>query len=405
VGCAQNFALKKTIIFSFLIGIVFLSMCLRTFSPQTGFTSLIQFGDQGVDTFVPWVAETKPHLRKNCGGFDGQQYAQIATDPFLRTPEIESSLDNPIYRARRIFLPWIAYVLGLGQTAWILQAYAVLNIVFYFLLLALLIRMIRPNHIFEWMCILLIMFSTGVLESVRRALTDLPAMYLSLLALYWISKHRLTSLGLLTASVLTRETTILSSIAFINGVSPTRTRNECESNSPLTLANIFSKKFWKQTVFILAPLAALLAWNAYLTTRFHGTFLSGSSENLDWPLMGYIKNFIHLYQTPANGINLDRWFAIPAFIGLMIQCSYFLKKRFWGQPLWKFGVGFCLLFLILGTAVTLSQRVICRSVLPMTVVFHLLLCEEKESKNRWWWLGLGNIHTIYGVINFLTYRL
>ncbi|MFZ5805777.1 MAG: hypothetical protein ACOY3I_01025 [Verrucomicrobiota bacterium] len=398
---------------------------MRMWSPQTGFTSLIQFGDQGVETFVPWVAETKPHLRKNCGGFDGQQYAQIATDPLLLTPEIERALDNPIYRARRIFLPWMAYVLGLGHTAWILQAYAVLNIVFYFLLLALLIRMIRPDHFFEWACILLVMFSTGVLESVRRALTDLPALYLSLLALYWVSKHRLSSLGLLTASVLTRETTILSSIAFINGVSPARTRSECESNRPLALKNIFRK----QSLFILVPLAALLAWNAYLTTRFHGIFLSGGSQNLDLPLMGYIKNLIHLYQTPANGINLDRMFAIPAFIGLCIQCAYFAYWKFGNgvkcahsqklcmcnhdplrnshcvRSLWKFGVGFCLLFLILGTAVTISQRVVCRSVLPMTVVFHLLLCEEKDAKHRWWWMALGNLHTVYGLINFVTYRL
>lgn len=362
-------------------------MCMRMFSRESGFTSLIQFGDQGIKTDVPWVVAAQPHFRENCGGFDGQFYAQIATDPLLLTPEIKHALDDPIYRARRIFLSWTAYLLGLGHTPWILQAYAILNILFWFLMLALLIKIICPANLFEWLCILLIVFSTGTLESVRRALTDLPAVYLSLLALYILSKNRAASLGLFTASVLTRETTLLCAPAFLD------------------IKNISSKKFWKQILFLLIPLIVLLAWNFYVLIKFNGHFLERGTSNLDWPLAGHLKNLIYTIQNPSQDINLDKSFAFPAFVGLMIQSAYLLKKPLWKNPYWKYAIGFSLLFFILGIAVTESQRVICRTVLPMTIAFHILLASEKKSASKWWWLILGNIHSPYALINFLTYRI
>ena len=37
---------------------------------------------------------------------------------------IDRAMDSAPYRARRILMPWVAYLVGLGRPFWVLQAYA-----------------------------------------------------------------------------------------------------------------------------------------------------------------------------------------------------------------------------------------------------------------------------------------
>ena len=93
-------------------------------------------------------------------------------------------MDNPLYRSRRIGLPLLAYCLGLGKPAWILQVYSLLNVVFWLLLLAVLGRCFgfqRPRDI---LLAIAMLWSTGTLTSIEHSLTDLPAAVLGFLAVF-----------------------------------------------------------------------------------------------------------------------------------------------------------------------------------------------------------------------------
>ncbi len=50
-------------------------------------------------------------------GYDGQSFAALAADPWLRRAETVAALDEPAYRARRFGLPLAAWALALGEPA------------------------------------------------------------------------------------------------------------------------------------------------------------------------------------------------------------------------------------------------------------------------------------------------
>ncbi len=60
-------------------------------------------------------------------GYDGQFYFFIAQDPLLRTPAIAPTLDNSL-RYRRILYPLLAWVLSLGQRAWLPYVLVAINV-------------------------------------------------------------------------------------------------------------------------------------------------------------------------------------------------------------------------------------------------------------------------------------
>jgi hypothetical protein len=88
---------------------VFLWSVGQYYDSRTGFTSLIMFGER----FQPRVLATVKDLPvpiEPGPGYDGQFYAQMATDPLLRDPAIDRALDLAPHRRR--ILSWTAYAAG-----------------------------------------------------------------------------------------------------------------------------------------------------------------------------------------------------------------------------------------------------------------------------------------------------
>ena len=69
----------------------------------------------------------------------------MALDPLLLDPQLHVALDNPPYRAQRILLSWIAWLLGLGKPFWILNAYAAINLIFWIWFAWLARRLFAPH--------------------------------------------------------------------------------------------------------------------------------------------------------------------------------------------------------------------------------------------------------------------
>ena len=65
-----------------LIAIVAFVVCVcRFYDARTGFTSLIGFGSRFAPQTVAAVQALPRHVSRRSSGYDGQFYAQIATDP------------------------------------------------------------------------------------------------------------------------------------------------------------------------------------------------------------------------------------------------------------------------------------------------------------------------------------
>lgn len=366
-----------------IASLFFVALVLAKFSPQTGFTSLIHFGETWQDRRHHALKSLPLATAPGSNGYDGQFYAQIALDPLLRDPSLAQNLDAPAYRARRILTPATAAILGFGQPWWILQAYALLNVACWFALGWLLRRSIGGSG--DWTgfarwagC----MFGMGVLDSVRQSLVDLPALLLLVLA---IDAHRQSSTAKTTLWLalgnLAKETSLLGAFALHAGRSLIRPQ-------------------WQRALVSLAlAIAPLVVWSAYVAQRFPESTGGSGLGNLDWPLLGLLTQLNYSLREILHG-NLDgRYsFGLLAILGLFTQLAVLWRTPQFQSPWWRVGAAYSLLFFFLGFWVWSGYWAVCRAVLPMTVAFNLLL---PAGRNFWPLWILGNLTLLHAVWRFL----
>ncbi len=195
------------------LGVValFLASVARFYHPVTGFTVFIGL-PEGHDYEVP-ALRAMPHA-EGPPSYDGQFYAQMALVPLLRDPVIDRAMDLAPYRARRILFSWTAYLAGLGHPPWVIEAYALQNVVVWLLLAWLLCRWIPPSTprgLALWTACL---GTHGLLMSVRLALLDGPSLLMTAAAIALAERARtLGAAGLLGVAALGRETNVLAAVA------------------------------------------------------------------------------------------------------------------------------------------------------------------------------------------------
>jgi hypothetical protein len=365
-----------------IAALLFAALVLSKFSPQTGFTSLIRFGET-------WETRRHPALEglpiatvPASNGYDGQFYAQIALDPLLREEGLSQRIDAPAYRAGRILVPATSFVLGIGQTRWILHVYALLNVACWFALAWLLRSHLNDGTWADFARWTGCLFSMGALESVRQSLVDLPALLLLALA---AASHQRTRFAASTAWLalgnLAKEINLLGMIAL-----------KCDHLLDSTLRK-------RAILSLLLGAIPFALWAAYVKARLPGPWISGATGNFSWPLLGLIEQARLSASELASG-NFDgrHSFALLAMTGLVLQLIVLWRSPQLQSPWWRIGAAFSILFLFLGSWVWSGYWAVCRVALPMTVAFNLLL-----PATRWFcplWI-VGNLTILHGVWRFL----
>ena len=183
---------------------------------QTGYSSLILFGDHFAPQRLPQLADVPLYTYARQVGYDGQFYAQIAVagNPFDR--DLAHALDAPAYRERRILLPLVVHAVGLGHPGLIIQVFALANLFCLALLAALLARWWFPptdlDNLVRWAGIL---FGAGLVVSATRSLTDGPALLLIAIGARQLERGRTWAAAIvLGLAGLVRETSVLCAAAF-----------------------------------------------------------------------------------------------------------------------------------------------------------------------------------------------
>ncbi len=361
---------------------VFLSFVASSYEPETGFTSLISFGGTFAGDALPAV-RAAPHavLGPNDAGYDGQFYAQLAADPLLRDRAIDHALDNPPYRARRILFAWTAYVLGLGRTAWVLNAYALQNVLAWLVLAWLLARWFpirEPRTFVPWVGCLL---GSGLVGSVRFALLDGPGMLVLTLAVIAVECGRWwLGVGLVGLGGLGRETNLLGGSLLVDRL-------------PLTF-----RQWTTLAPRFVAIVLPLVLWHVYLGSL--GPVYSAADEgarNFSVPLAG----FIGAWRLALGEVWTAGWWATPgrfsvlALIGITTQAGFLMVRREWANPWWRLGAAYCVLLAALGPAVWEGwPGAYPRVLLPLTFAFNVIVL-----RSRWFWplALLGNASVLHGI--------
>lgn len=365
-----------------IVSLLFAALVLTKFSPQTGLTSLIRFGETWQDRRHSALQNLPIATVPGSNGYDGQFYAQIALDPLLRGSELERVIDAPAYRARRILTPGTAALLGLGNPWWTLQAYALLNVACWFALGWLLRDFIGTTDWVSFARWAGCMFSMGVLDSVRQSLVDLPAMLLLTLAVHsWVHTRKVTATLWLALGNLAKETDLLGSLALHGEGLITKTRRA------------------RTLLALLITAIPLALWSLYVHQRFRSAATSEGFDNFTWPLLGlYTQAKLCLGEILQNHLDGRYTFGLLAIVGLPVQAVVLWRRPQFQSPWWRMGAAYSLLLPFLGVWVWSGYWAACRAVLPLTIAFNLLLPANRAFWPLW---VVGNLTLLHAVWRFL----
>ena len=355
----------------FLIALVPSIFFFAQLARPGGLLNLLEFGTQFEAVTIPSVAALHPP-RNFDHGHDGQWYAQLAMDPLLRDERTVNAIEYVEYRGRRIGLPVLARALALGDPARTLNILASFNYVFLLVLLASVIVTLRPAGATDWAAVAGAVLTTGAMDSLHRALTDVPVATLTFIAV--MLPLAATRVGLLASTVLMRETALISAIP-------------CVLSWPL--------RDWRNLIRLAAILVPIGLWSTYLLLHLGG-LRENPGGNFQLPGLAIIHR-VGLAWTEFIALPNDRraLLLLTPFC-LLVQAWYFWRYPLRNSALWWSGIGYTALLLILGSQPWSGSISTPRVVLPMTVAFNVLLGLHRP-KTFWFWFVAGNIGLLWGL--------
>lgn len=370
----------------------FLRVYAGIWTPEHGITKFLRVGQEfdarGTQVFreTPKFIDPYPAHR---WGFDGQLYAEMALDPLLRDPHLHVALDNPPYRAQRILLSWLAWIFGLGQPFWVLNAYAAMNLIFWVGFAALAGKLFAPLGWRGLACYGATLVACGVIESMQASLTDLPSFTLMLAAMM---VGGTAGAGILALAALVRSTSLIGFVGIAQLEPP------------------WGEALKKNIVRGLIAAVPLALWVIYVLWVFRGREVNFDGGNLTMPFRGMMEKIGEFTVTATHGpIRWHRWWyelyksyelhAMLTILSVVTQSVYIVLHREWRNPLWRWGavvVGYfaCISFLSWESHFTIT-----RHALPITLVFNLLLA-ARRSKGWLIWFIVGNSFVPFGVRYF-----
>jgi hypothetical protein len=354
---------------------LFVAAVARFYHRGTGFTALIGF-PPGEDSEPP-ALQAVPHYQYPAwASYDGQFYAQRALDPLLRDPSIDQGMDLAPFRARRILFSWTAYLLGLGRPVWILEAYALQNVVCWAIMAALLTRWIplrSGRGLALWTACL---FSHGLLWSVRFALLDGPSLMLTMCAVAAAERDRpLGSAAIVGINALGRETNLLAAVA-----------------QPIPR----DRAGWRRAIaaLVIAVVPSLL-WLDYLRSIYRSTTLAGT-DSFVFVGRGLFQTWRAVLAAAASGPHVFAA-AFPVFIllSLAVQAAFVFLRPNYAVPWWRIACVYAVMMLFLDPVLVAPLTgAITRVMLPLTTGFNILLMKERAPARFWPWFIAGNLHLL-----------
>ncbi len=348
----------------------FVASLVALWHPVYRFTALLQMDAANKTRMLPTL-RGEPVALSPFGGYDGQYYAQLACDPTLRTPELRTSIDSLPYRARRILVPALAWVLGGGRPGVAVQAYTWINIGCWFWLAVLLWRLLGAD---QWRGLAAwtgVMFASGTLVSVRFSLTDLPGLVLFVAAMAAVERGRgRSAMAWFGASLLARETMLVGAWGLVS---------KAWERAP--------GRLWHNGLMLVLAVLPLALWLVYVGWQVGP---SGTGVRVfGWPGAGLIGDWREEWALVCTGENrLLVWASLLSTVALTVQAVFMVVQFRPDDRWWRVGAGYVVLMLVLGPAVWEGiAGAALRVLLPLLLVCNVMVVRNRFSS--WWLLALN----------------
>ncbi len=370
-----------------------LSLVATYYHPDFGFTAFIEFPLSNHENEIAAVRNAPHYDHADSGGYDGQFYAQLAVEPLLGDRALDTALDTPPYRARRILMSWASYLVGLGRPTAILQVYAVHAVVAWVFLAWLVTRWIEPTTGKGFVLAATALLAHGPLMAIRYALPDLAAAVLVALAVLAAEKAEagrargrirawpgVGSAMLLGAAGLTRDTALSACTMFLRLV----------GRSPLS---------WLRVAALgLVAAAPLLIWVDYIYAIYRTTTFAGS-DHFVAPLSAIAWKVGTIWSAVATGglraTAVDDIATLAAFTAQAAWLVYLLVRHrdtsFWVLA----GLGYVALAAVTDPPVWEgSPGAYPRIFMPVMLAAHVTLARRGGP---WWLVLLVGLDVIAGL--------
>lgn len=354
---------------------MFLAAVARFYHPGLGFTALLGI-PAGTNTMTPALLAIPHYEYPAWASYDGQFYVQRAFDPLIRDPVVDRAMDLAPFRARRILFSWTAYLIGFGRPWWIVNVYALQNVVCWLLLAALLTRWMPLTSARGFALWAACLFSHGLLWSVRFSLLDGPSLLLTACAVALAERGKaLGSAAVVGLSALGRETNLIAIVA-----------------QPLPR----SRRAWVRTALaIVLAVVPLAIWYDYLRSIYRSMVLAGTNQ-LVWPGTGLAPIWVQRARGVAeNGVLSADALVFGLLLALTGQVLYLVARPEVRLAWWRLGAGYAALMLVLDPVLANPfTGAITRVLLPMTVAVNVLLAREPRASRFWPWFVIANLHVL-----------
>jgi hypothetical protein len=352
-----------------------LASVAQFYHPGVGFSALLII-PAGHEDEIPALQRIPHYEYPPQIAYDGSMYVQLAMDPLLRDPAIDRALDAPAYRARRILFCWTAYAMGLGRPAWILQTFALQNVLSWLILAWLITRwfpLTTPRFFALWVGS---MFSHGLLMSMRMSLLDGPSLLLLASAVAASERGRrwLASVGLAIAG-LGRETNLLGALAL---PWPVGWRGWLKTAGAGTL--------------IVLP---LVIWQDYIWSIYRGTSASAGADQLALPFTAYAHKWrVTIEQLRRGGFVSPAGHTLFVLLSVTVHVVFLARTRAWREPWWRIAAAFALLIMSADWGVWEGHPgAVTRIALPLKIGFNVLLARYPPPF-FWAWFLVGNLDLV-----------
>ena len=341
--------------------VAFTAVVCRFADRHTGFSPLIQFGERYAARRLPELS-TVPLYTYDFDGYDGQFYAQVAVAKSPFNPPLAWALDAPAYRARRILVPLLAHVIGLGRPALVVQVYALLGLVSLWILAALLARWWFPpgdfDNLLRWAGTL---FGAGMVMGVTRSLVDGPALLLVAVGVRAVERARVgRAVAWFALAGLARETSLLAAAAFWPPAA-------------------FTRSGWRRAALATVACAApTIVWVAVLARSGRPW---GGVRNLGAPFVALASKLGDIgAQVGARGADAPVLGEVLAVLSTLVQVAYVIGRPRPAQVWWRVAAPFAVLSLCLGVPVWEGfPSAGARAALPLALAFNRLVPRTRRG--------------------------
>ena len=325
------------------------------FDSRTGFLRLIEVGQEWRSRALPQIQPFLPPAESRFG-CDGQFYAQVAVDPSLHDQNLGRACDDPAYRSRRILLPFLSWCAGMGRPFVVLNAYALANLLCWYVLLAALLLLLKPHKVRDWLCVAAIVWTAGVLLCVRYAFVDLAAATLLMIAAAAPVQLRSSALAL---AILTKESYVICGWSVV--VDAIRSRYGWS-------------KLMAHCAIMLGPIGF---WTWYVQRSFPGG--GWHAADYGWPMQGWLGAIAGLWRDgDLDGL---------AAASLLVQFIYLGTHSAFESSWWRFGVTFAIGAALLSGAPFVDSVSFTRDLIPLTIAFNVALAKQHRAFLRWFLAG------------------